>query len=86
MAISECIGKNDIWLKSGRRSIASTLYALARLFAWGSAFFRGPCAIGKRAFSNSSKRDRAVRQIRDWQTRDRFRPPSGVAKGPRRSL
>jgi hypothetical protein len=31
------------------RSIASTLYALARLFAWGSAFSRGPRAVGKRA-------------------------------------
>jgi hypothetical protein len=30
------------------RSIASTLYALARLFAWGSAFSRGPGAVGKR--------------------------------------
>jgi hypothetical protein len=26
------------------RSTASTLYALARLFAWGSAFSRGPRA------------------------------------------
>jgi hypothetical protein len=31
------------------RSIASTLYALARLFAWGAAISRGPRAIGKRA-------------------------------------
>jgi len=31
------------------RSVASALYALARLFAWGSAFSRGPRAVGKRA-------------------------------------
>jgi hypothetical protein len=30
------------------RSIASTLYALARLFAWGSAISRGPRAVGMR--------------------------------------
>jgi hypothetical protein len=31
------------------RSITSALYALARLFAWGSAISRGPRAVGKRA-------------------------------------
>jgi hypothetical protein len=31
------------------RSIASTLYAVARLFAWGFAISRGPRAVGKRA-------------------------------------
>jgi hypothetical protein len=37
------------WTRTAMKSIASTLYALARLFAWGSAFSRGPRAVGKRA-------------------------------------
>jgi hypothetical protein len=31
------------------RSVTSTFYAFARLFAWGSAISRGPRAVGKRA-------------------------------------
>jgi len=30
------------------KSIASALYALARIFAWGAAISRGPRAVGKR--------------------------------------
>jgi hypothetical protein len=30
------------------RSIGQAFYSLTRLFAWGSAFSRGPRAVGKR--------------------------------------